>query len=224
MSRRQSLIPVEALPRPEARLDLFGAAREMFLAAGYDEIGIDHFARPGDGLAEARRNGRLRRNFQGYTDDTAPVLIGLGASAISRFPEGYAQNVAATSGYTARIRAGEFATARGHRLTPDDRFRARMIEALMCDFRIDAAEIALSHPAGAADLQRIFREAARQFPDMVIVDDRGFAIPEPARPLNSDDRPRLRRLRAVADRPFPGDLTPVSHAAASAVRPSAQPA
>ncbi|MGB3315950.1 MAG: radical SAM protein, partial [Albidovulum sp.] len=87
MARRQVMIPSDALPRPEERLKLFEAARELFVTDGYDEIGIDHFALPTDGLARAARSGRLRRNFQGYTDDTAEALIGLGASSISRFPQ-----------------------------------------------------------------------------------------------------------------------------------------
>ncbi len=93
MSRRQQMISFDAMPTPQERLALFEVAREMFLADGYHEIGIDHFARPSDGLAVAARTGRLRRNFQGYTDDSAPILVGLGASSISRFPQGYAQNV-----------------------------------------------------------------------------------------------------------------------------------
>ncbi|MFV0294107.1 MAG: oxygen-independent coproporphyrinogen III oxidase, partial [Paracoccus sp. (in: a-proteobacteria)] len=78
VAKRQVMIPSEALPTPEARLALFNTARDLFLADGYAEIGIDHFARPEDGLATARQAGQLRRNFQGYTDDQANILIGLG--------------------------------------------------------------------------------------------------------------------------------------------------
>lgn len=120
MARRQSMIPSDALPNPEERLELFRTARDLFLWDGYAEIGIDHFARPEDGLARAARDGRMRRNFQGYTDDTAPVLVGLGASAISRFPQGYAQNAASTGDYTRRIRDGVFATVRGHVFAGED--------------------------------------------------------------------------------------------------------
>lgn len=183
MARRQSMIPSDTLPRPEERLELFETARKLFLWDGYVEIGIDHFARPEDGLAVAAREGRLRRNFQGYTDDAAPTLIGLGASAISRFPQGYAQNVSPTGDYTKRIRRGEFATARGHAFTADDLLRGRMIEALMCDFRIDAAEIRKRFGIDELALQRMFREAAADFPGMVSVSAEGFEIPEHARPL-----------------------------------------
>ncbi len=183
MARRQSMIPSDTLPRPEERLELFETARKLFLWDGYVEIGIDHFARPEDGLAVAAREGRLRRNFQGYTDDTAPALIGLGASAISRFPQGYAQNVSPTGDYTKRIRGGEFATGRGHAFTADDLLRGRMIEALMCDFRIDATEIRRRFGIDELTLQRLFREAAAGFPGMVEVSAEGCAIPDHARPL-----------------------------------------
>ncbi len=92
MARRQVMIPSEHLPTPQERLALFETARDLFVAAGHVEIGIDHFALPTDGLARAQTAGTLKRNFQGYTDDQAEVLIGLGASSISKFPQGYAQN------------------------------------------------------------------------------------------------------------------------------------
>ncbi|MDI3338484.1 oxygen-independent coproporphyrinogen III oxidase [Defluviimonas aestuarii] len=183
MARRQVMIPSDTLPRPEERLELFETARKLFVADGYDEIGIDHFALPTDGLACAAREGRLRRNFQGYTDDTAEVLIGVGASSISRFPQGYAQNAPATSAYTKAVRAGEFATAKGHGFAGQDRMRARMIEALMCDFRIDANEICRDFNISAEQLRTLFDTAARDFGDMVEIGPGAFSIPERARPL-----------------------------------------
>jgi oxygen-independent coproporphyrinogen III oxidase len=124
MAKRQAMIPTELLPSPEARLDLFDTARRLFLWDGYQEIGIDHFARPEDSIAVAARTGHLRRNFQGYTDDTCDVLIGLGASAISRFPQGFAQNVSSTAAYQKAVRAGQMATGRGHVFKGEDRLRA----------------------------------------------------------------------------------------------------
>ncbi len=183
MARRQVMIPSDALPRPEERLRLFETARDLFVADGYDEIGIDHFALPTDGLAIAAREGRLRRNFQGYTDDTAPVLVGLGASSISRFPEGYAQNASSTSAYTRAVREGGFATAKGHEFQGEDILRARMIEALMCDFHIDAAEIRDRFGLSAAQLSALFEPAQREFGDMITVTEAGLSIPEHARPL-----------------------------------------
>ncbi len=82
MAKRQQMIPSEALPTPEERLELFDTARRLFLWDDYVEIGIDHFATRNDGLAVAQKAGKLRRNFQGYTDDQSDVLIGVGASSI----------------------------------------------------------------------------------------------------------------------------------------------
>ena len=183
MARRQVMIPSDALPRPEERLKLFETARDLFVADGYDEIGIDHFALPTDGLAQAARAGRLRRNFQGYTDDTAEALIGLGASSISRFPQGYAQNAPGTAAYVRAVREGRFATAKGHTFSGQDRLRARMIEALMCDFRIDADEMRRDFPDWRAEVDPLLAEAAREFGDMVDLRPDGLRIPEQARPL-----------------------------------------
>jgi len=183
MAKRQQMIPSEALPTPQERLALFETARELFLWDGYAEIGIDHFARKGDGLEVAQRAGKLRRNFQGYTDDTAEVLVGLGASSISRFPQGYAQNAASTSEYNQRIRDGQFATSRGHVFSDEDKLRGRMIEALMCDFRIDAAEITSRFSISPDKLQAMFSEVAEAFPGMVEQSAEGFSIPPHGRPL-----------------------------------------
>lgn len=183
MSRRQQMIPSDAMPTPEERLALFETARKLFLWDGYVEIGIDHFAKPGDGLAKAQAAGRLRRNFQGYTDDVAPVLIGLGASAISRFPQGYAQNAPGTADYTRSIRAGGFATHRGHRFQGEDRLHARIIEALMCDFRVRRAELLADWGATPARIESLFQAAADEFGDMVQVTEDGLFIPPHARPL-----------------------------------------
>lgn len=183
MARRQALIPEEALPSPEARLDLFDTARRLFLWDGYEEIGIDHFAAPHDGLAEAARAGRLRRNFQGYTDDTSEVLIGVGASSISRFPQGYAQNAPSTGRHTAAIRQGMFSTARGHVFSAEDRLRGRMIEALMCDFRIDAGEMADLFGLDRAGFDRLVAPLAARFGDLVQVSAAGLFVPEEARSL-----------------------------------------
>lgn len=183
MARRQALIPSDALPTPEERLELFETARRLFIWDGFDEIGIDHFAVPSDGLAVAQKSGKLRRNFQGYTDDPADVLIGIGASAISRFPQGYAQNAPATSAHTAAIREGRFSTSRGHAFKGEDLVRARLIEALMCDFRIDREEILSNFGTSAEWLDGLFGQAAENFPGMVQRNETGLFIPPKARAL-----------------------------------------
>ncbi|MEQ9695295.1 oxygen-independent coproporphyrinogen III oxidase [Shimia sp. SDUM112013] len=183
MAKRQQMIPSDALPTPQERLELFETARKLFLWDNYDEIGIDHFATKEDGLAVAQRNGTLRRNFQGYTDDTAEALIGVGASSISRFPQGYAQNAPATSAHTTAIRAGRFSTSRGHVFSGEDLLRGRMIEALMCDFRIDSAEIRDTFGISEAELQDYYAHIMRAFPEMLDLTAGGLSIPVAARPL-----------------------------------------
>lgn len=183
MARRQQMIPSDTLPRPEERLDLFETARRLLIWDGYDEIGIDHFARPHDGLAKAAKAGKLRRNFQGYTDDTSPVLVGLGASSISRFPQGFAQNVSGTAQWKKSIDAGQFATARGHAFTPADHWRGRAIEALMCDFRVSRDELMMRYGAPKADLRKVLDEIVLRFGGFVRPSAEGLEITQEGRPL-----------------------------------------
>ncbi|WP_417742221.1 oxygen-independent coproporphyrinogen III oxidase [Salipiger sp.] len=183
MAKRQQMIPSEALPTPSERLDLFDTARRLFVWDGYAEIGIDHFAAPDDGLAIAQKTGRLRRNFQGYTDDTSEVLIGLGASSISKFPQGYAQNAPSTGVYTGAIREGRFATAKGHAFSGEDTLRARMIEMLMCDFRIRSSELMRDHGISESALTAMFKRVNTAFEGLMEITEDGLFVPEEARPL-----------------------------------------
>ena len=183
MARRQQMIPSDTLPRPEERLALFETARQLFVWDGYAEIGIDHFARPSDRLAVAAQNGTLKRNFQGYTDDTAEVLIGLGASSISRFPQGYAQMNPATSGWTKAVREGAFAIVRGHAFQGEDKLRARIIEALMCDFAVETEALVRDFGASREALEALFAPVADKFRPFVLHDSRGLSIPPEGRPL-----------------------------------------
>jgi oxygen-independent coproporphyrinogen III oxidase len=183
MARRQQMIPSDTLPRPEERLELFDTARRLFMWDGYDEIGIDHFARPHDSMAKAAKAGTLRRNFQGYTDDTSPVLIGLGASSISRFPQGYAQNAPATADWRKAVMAGTFATVRGHVFSPEDHWRGRAIEAMLCDFAVSRAELINQFGADATLLDALLQTIADRYGKFVRVTDFGLEIPSEGRPL-----------------------------------------
>lgn len=179
MARRQSLIPSDALPTPAERLKLFEIARNLFTWDGYREIGIDHFAVPTDSLAKAHAAGQLKRNFQGYTDDQSDTLIGLGASSISRFPQGYAQNNAATSRYVGSIRDGAFATARGHVFGGDDLLRAAIIERVMCDFEVLAEDFGAQAPQAL----ELMRSAFQAFDDTLILQNDRLIIPAASRAL-----------------------------------------
>jgi oxygen-independent coproporphyrinogen III oxidase len=139
MKPHQRQIPEQALPDTAARVAQYQAASEAIAAAGYRPIGIDHFARPEDTLARAAEAGALHRNFQGYTTDDAPVLLGFGASSIGSLPQGYVQNDATIAGWRRAIAAGQLATRRGVALGADDRLRRTIIERLMCDLAVDLA-------------------------------------------------------------------------------------
>ena len=183
MSKRQQLIPTEALPTPEARLELYGIARDLFVGAGFEEIGIDHFAKPEDGLAIAHRAGTMHRNFQGYTEDKSPALIPVGASSIGRFPQGYAQNEPSTSKYQARVRAGELAIAKGHVFAGDDLVRARVIEMLLCDFRADFKAVAAEHGVPVEAIVAMADGLDAALPGTTTLEDGVLTILDDARPL-----------------------------------------
>jgi oxygen-independent coproporphyrinogen-3 oxidase len=183
MAKRQQMIPSDALPTPEERLELFETARRLFVWDNYSEIGIDHFATQSDGLTIAQKAGRLRRNFQGYTDDTSDVLVGIGASSISRFPQGYAQNAPSTGAHTAAIREGRYSTARGHAFTGEDILRSRIIEMLMCDFGTDDAELKDSFGLSQDQLNTLYAPAKAEFASMLQHTSNGLYIPVEARPL-----------------------------------------
>lgn len=133
----QKLIDEAALPGLAERLEQAQAAADTLCGLGYQAVGLDHFALPDDELAVAARAGRLRRNFQGYTVDEADALIGLGASAIGKLPQGFVQNAPDLGGYSRAVEAGRFATVKGLALSDEDRLRAHLIERLMCDLALD---------------------------------------------------------------------------------------
>jgi oxygen-independent coproporphyrinogen III oxidase len=176
VSKRQKLIDAAALPGDVARWQLSRLAAERLAAAGHLPIGIDHFARPGDGLELAWRAGRLRRNFQGYTDDTCPTLIGLGASSISRFDAGYVQNAPATPAWHAQIAEGRLAGARGHRFSAEDRLRARAIEMLMCGLRLEMTGLRANFGTLAETLGPLRAAVARRYSGVVTEEGEDLVI------------------------------------------------
>ncbi len=151
MKKNQRLIDETALPNLSGRVAQARAASKTLAGLGYVPVGLDHFAQPADELATAMRAGRLHRNFQGYTTDRADALIGLGASAIGKLPQGFVQNAVDTGGYSRAIEAGRFATVKGVALSADDHMRGRIIERLMCDLTVDLDLIARDSEAAPAD-------------------------------------------------------------------------
>lgn len=134
---RQRQIDAAALPGTFARFRMAALGQAQLLRAGYQGVGFDHFALPGDPLAQATRAGRLHRNFQGFTDDAAPVLIGLGASAISSFPDLLVQNEKNSGRYRMMLSQSRLPISAGVQRSLDDRRRGAVIEQLLCHGRAD---------------------------------------------------------------------------------------
>ena len=153
MCRHQSLIAESALPDAPARWDQAMTARNELTGAGYVPIGFDHYAHPGDDLALALEDGTLTRNFQGYTDDPAATLVGLGASGISELPQGYAVNTLDLDAWSAAVTAGRPATARGIAVSADDALRRAVIRRLMCEMSADVGREAARFGADPAPLR-----------------------------------------------------------------------
>jgi oxygen-independent coproporphyrinogen III oxidase len=152
MKKHQALLPEAALPGPQERFMQRQAVEDTAIAQGYQPVGLDHFARGTDRLAQASAGGRLHRNFQGYTTDDAPVLLGLGASSIGSLPDGYAQNAASVPVWRDAVRAGRLPIARGIALSSEDRLRRDIIEQIMCTFEVDLHDVADSHEIDARPL------------------------------------------------------------------------
>jgi oxygen-independent coproporphyrinogen III oxidase len=128
----QRRIHTADLPPPQERLAMLSAAWAGFVSHGYRYIGMDHFALPDDSLAVAQREGRLHRNFQGYSTQPDCDLIGLGVSAIGRIGATYSQNAKTLHDYHALLQHGQFPVQRGIALSQDDVRRREVIMALMC--------------------------------------------------------------------------------------------
>jgi len=141
----QRRIDTAALPSAEQRIGMLRSALAGFMGQGYVYIGMDHFALPGDSLAVAKRQGRLHRNFQGYTTQPDCDLVALGVSAIGRIGATYSQNAKTLAEYHDALAQRQFPIVRGLALTRDDLLRRAVIMALMCQGRIEFESIELAH-------------------------------------------------------------------------------
>ena len=202
--KHQRLIDQVALPGAVERFEMSQQIAATLQSAGYLQIGIDHFARPDDRLA----GGALARNFQGYTTDRADALIGIGASAISHLPQGYAQNAVAVDDYARRLISHGLATARGWRLAADhgrsgSRFRHQEVDVGVC---VSADEV-LNRFGDAAE--SVLRQAKTIVADNIdgfvtpIAD--GFSITQQGRPFE-------RNVCAMFDAYLPSEVTRRRHA------------
>lgn len=193
MKKHQALLPEEALPGAHERFAQRQAVEEVLVAHGYVPVGLDHFALPDDSLARAAADARLKRNFQGYTTDDAPVLLGIGASSIGSLPQGYVQNLPSIPAWRDAVRAGMLPVARGVALTAEDRLRRAVIEQIMCQHQVDLREVAAAHgadPASLMDAAPVLQEMARDG----LVEWDGYRVT-----VTAEGRPLVRSVASAFD-------------------------
>jgi len=142
----QRRINEDDLPDADAKLSMLFLCIRRLTEAGYVYIGMDHFAKPGDELAVAQSQGRLHRNFQGYSTHAESDLIACGVSAISAVGATYSQNAKTLDEYYDRIDRNELPIRRGHRLNMDDLVRRAVIQMLMCNFELSITAIETAYP------------------------------------------------------------------------------
>lgn len=172
----QRLFKDEDLPVGQDKRNLYEKARELFLGAGYVEIGMDHFALPTDHLSQSLKSGSLHRNFMGYTDQHTNLLLALGVSGISESEDCYHQNEKVLTVYERRIDQDEIPTHRGHKLSGEDRDQKKLILELMTTGQVDIS----AHP-----MKEEFKKDLQEMADDGLIrwTPAGFAISDSGRPF-----------------------------------------
>ena len=176
----QRRIPTVEIPSGAAKVAMLARSMAAFIGAGYVYVGMDHFALPTDSLAIAKRQGRLHRNFQGYSTQPDCDLIGLGVSSIGRIGATYSQNAKTLEEYYDYLDQGRFPVVRGLALTRDDLLRRAVIMAIMCQGQVLFESIELAH---LVEFRKYFApemEALQKLADqgMVTVDETGIQVTE----------------------------------------------
>jgi len=184
------------LPDQGERQAMFELASNRLQEMGYEAIGLDHFALPGDSLLIARAEGRMKRNFQGYSADPAETMIGFGASAIGSLPGGYAQNSPDLKSYTEAVTAGEIPVRRGLKVDAVDLMYRDIISCFMSTFVVDPGQIADQH-----GLDHDFEREKADLDKLVKV---GYLKQEgTSYHLTKAGKPYLRAIATLFDQYFP---------------------
>ena len=184
MKPHQKLIPSDTLPDTAARSAMAALVAERLVGGGYVRVGLDHYARPGDRLAQAVADLSLQRNFQGYVAEDSPWVVGIGASAISCLPGGFSQNVSDPAAYMSMMERGGLGTARGITVGVEDRLRGDIISQLMCRYSADVGATCRKYGTEAASfLARIDGLEPLVRDGLVSIDDGHLAVTERGRPL-----------------------------------------
>lgn len=194
MKKHQTLIGEDTLPDIPERWQQYESAQTRLAEHGYVAVGLDHFARSDDEMAIAMAEGRLHRNFQGYTTDSAPALIGMGASGIGSLPQGYVANEGEVHAWKRKVQAGELPTARGIAINQDDRLRREIIERLMCDLTVDLDAIARAYGVDGSLFAPELASMRDLEGDNVVIRD-GYTLR-----ITEDGRPLVRAVAAKFDK------------------------
>lgn len=191
--KHQKMIPDAQLPNDLERIAQADVIADTLVKEGYIQIGLDHFALPDDPLSKAADGGRLHRNFQGYTTDACKTLIGLGASSISRFHEGYIQNEVSIHAYQQCVEENLLTAAKGYKLAGEDRMRGIIIERLMCDFSVDLIGV-------CEEFGKNYRKLLRNNPRLDELRKDGIVqISDGLLTINTDQRFVVRAVAAAFD-------------------------
>ena len=196
MQSHQKMIKEEDLPDAEERWQQFTLAVDRLKERGYVQIGFDHFAHPDDNMANAVETGELHRNFQGYTTDTAPAMLGFGASAIGYLPQGYVQNERPLKAYRQAIDSGVLPAAKGIGLSTDDKLRRDIIEDIMCNLTVDLGARCAEHGANVSDLDEDIAKLSE------LVDDGICTVDGNTITVKDDGRPFIRLVASAFDTYF----------------------
>ena len=189
--KHQKAIDESRLPGGTERLAQAEAVADELAHAGYQAIGLDHYAHPDDPLCLAQAQGYLRRNFQGYTVDPATMLVGLGASSIGSLPQGFIQNEPHLGRYEKAIADRGLAVARGLQLDDEDRLRGAIIESLMCHLEVDLETFG----EAAIDALAAVRPELTRMHEDGLVDHYGSVVR-----VTEDGRPYVRNVAACFDK------------------------
>lgn len=206
VKKHQRALEKYIMPGPHAALAMESIARSVLVDAGYEAIGLDHFALPKDSMAKSYKSGKLRRNFQGYTSDTASSLLGVGASSIGMAQGHYFQNIKDIAAYKEKVKADGLSVTRGYSMSGEDRFRGAIIQTLMCDLSVNLEVICRQHNYALAALSGAI-EKLKPFEEYGIIERDGYKIR-----LAIPQRQAIRVIAAVFDQHERTLQTPVSRA------------
>ncbi|MEH6526677.1 MAG: oxygen-independent coproporphyrinogen III oxidase [Sneathiella sp.] len=194
MKSHMKMIRDQDLPDGPARLTQANSASDRLAELGYRKIGLDHFAAEHDELAVSHNQGKLSRNFQGYTTDNAETLLGIGASSIGSLPRGYVQNTVPMRSYEEFMQKGELAVIKGIELSLDDKIRRHIIERLMCDLEVNLNSARGLFPIQISDFQPELTALVELEQEGLVENKLGHLV------VTNKGRPFVRSICAVFDK------------------------